>query len=304
MARKYGSQNSSAYGLNGRTPPPHAKSFAALKAKIAAAPLPTSSDNLGKGVVPEVMDQGQTSSCTGHGSSGALAMSAASAGVRFGFEPAVPSPRGIYTLGRRYGSGGSPMPLEDNGADPAMVYVGIEMYGVRASEAPVEKDPADPYGASRNSDCSTLNVNDEPTLLEMEKDLQAIIVGPHVITTSGHALVLDICTALAAGYGVAMGIFVDTEGPLSVEGWDPSSGPLGAPVHPTDPEGGGHWIYIYDYYTDSSGNTVFQWRNSWGTGWGKSGDGLGSAAFVTNDQAGPFIVSEVTAIQKTVAEAV
>ena len=253
---------------------------AILAAISAGAILPAATNN-GPQLGPQ-LDQGPTGSCTGHGTSGACTLSANTAGLPL---PFVPSPRGAYDVGRCIDrtpdQNGNFPPLEDGGSSSDSVCQGVNQWGIRAMSPPTVTDPD---GTVRVSDCSAANINTEPTLGDLVNDDSVHLPTPYSITSTGAQRVTDVKTALAAhgdgtGYAVGITIYADTTGPRSVEEWDPSTGPLDAPNH-ADQAGGYHWVYIYDYYTDSNGNTVFKWRNSWGTFWGVTGNGLGSEAWL------------------------
>lgn len=212
-----------------------------------------------------ILDQGMTGSCTGHGTAQGIYVSFAAAGQPL---PWVPSPAGIYTLGRcieraRTGGGGD---LTDEGAMPADVMEGISRWGVRPIQAPTSD--------GRFSDVTPRDVNDEPQLGDLETDALRLVVGEYRIDETADDVVDQVCAAIAAGIPVGVGIFVDR----AFENWMPGQPPIGAP-NERDPEGGGHWVVLTAYTTDAKGSRVFRVVNSWGDTWADAGTALVSEAW-------------------------
>ena len=206
------------------------------------------------------MDQGGTSSCTGHACAGAIATTLAARGSPIGF---VPSPAGIYTLARAVdrvpGAYGKVPALFDDGAMPSQAWKGINKWGVRPMKAPT------PDG--RNSDADPRTIDAEPLFSDLLLDAKHLFVGDYRIDSEGAQRVTDFCLALDAGYAVTAAVYVDS----AFEAWTGPS-PLGRPDM-TDREGGWHYIYFIGYRTDAAGSRLFRFRNSWGTSWGMDGDG-------------------------------
>lgn len=206
---------------------------------------------------PPVMDQGETSSCVGHGTSGAVFTSLKKAGTPLTF---VPSPRGIYCLARAVDRVDSTQPLTDEGSEPNQAMRAIGEWGVRPIQAPTSD--------GRYSDCEPANVNAEPTLAELEQDAQDCVVGAYAITVTGPTRIEQMRQAIAAGHAVGIGTFVATD----FESWTPDKPAIGA-QNESDPNGGGHWFYAVGYRTAPTGKTEVRIRNSWGSAtWGDNGD--------------------------------
>lgn len=204
---------------------------------------------------PPVKDQGQTGSCTGHGTSGAISTTLRAKGAPLPFEP---SECGIYTVARAVdrtlNAAGVLPPLTDDGAMPNQVMRGIEEWGVRPSRSPA------PDG--RNSDADPATINDEPTLAEIEQDATRILVGDYAIGLFDRVALTK--KALAAGVAVGIGFDVDN----AFEGYASGDAPLSAPGTAL----GGHWVYLVGYSTSASGKAIFIGRNSWAQSWGFAGD--------------------------------
>lgn len=207
-----------------------------------------------------IMDQGSgnrgTSSCTGHGSSQGLYTSFAAAGQPLGF---VPSPLGIYRLGRLKGLPTAGQILRDVGAMPAFVMQGLNEYGIQ---------PMGPFVDGRYSDVSVDNVNVKPSFLDLQIDAKSIVTGEYRIDSQAADAITQICTCISQGIAVGDGFAVD-EG---FENWAPASGPLDL----YDPTKflGNHWIVYtsYDNYSpDAPEKTVLRGPNSWSRSWGSSG---------------------------------
>lgn len=246
-----------------------AKSFERLKFSRAVGKTPYGSALLTK-YAPEVMDQGDTSSCTGHASSGAIFATAGAQGVPLSF---VPSPLGIYTVARAVDriptktTLSAPVPLSDDGAMPNQVWRGITQWGVHPIAAPTSD--------GRYSDAESKTINDEPSFSSLLADRKSMIVREHRIDSVGPSRIIDFCLALDAGMAIAIGVFVDS----AFENWKSGDDPLGLP-NLSDPNGGGHYIYVLGYRTTAAGRRVFRFRNSWGASWGMDGDAEASEIFV------------------------
>lgn len=222
---------------------------------------------------PEVFDQGQTGSCTGHGTATGLATTFAAGGAPL---PWVPSPAEIYRNGRAIDRvrrpDGSLAPLADEGAEPNQVIRAIQALGIRSMRA----RPSD----GRYSDADPATINAEPMLDDLELERLVVPVGERAIAGVGDGAILDqvvdgLRRALAGGFAVGLGVYVDT----AFENWDPQTGPQGA-CDPNDPEGGGHWLCVIGYHTEPTGSTTFQIRNSWSRAWGLAGDIEVTPAFI------------------------
>jgi hypothetical protein len=241
--------------------------FHRLAAKFSGAPA---NDVDLRPFAPAVKDQDGTSSCTGHGTSTAISTAFRKSGTPLPFEP---SEKGIYDLARCIDRMPKPdgrlPPLTDDGAMPNQVMRGIGEWGIR----PRNHQALD----GRNSDCEPSTINREPTFAELETDAVTILLGCYAIRSTGSQRVSEIKQALSNGLPVCVGAFVDT----AFMRWDPKSGPIGAPNW-GDPDGGGHWLCALGHSSTYTGKTAFIVRNSWGTGWGSSGDCEVSEDFIAN----------------------
>lgn len=98
------------------------------------------------------------------------------------------------------------------------------------------------------------------------------------ITSTGTQRIAEVAAALAAGFGVIFGTFVD----MPFERWDPSTGPIDS-IDENDPDGGGHMLCVLAVETDGKGgyNIVFDnwWDESWGIPTGEGGIGKFTARF-------------------------
>lgn len=236
--------------------------FALAKARLAvrSAAAPPASVDLSR-FAPAVMDQGQTGSCEGHSTAGAIFTTLAAQGKPL---PWVPSPAGIYTLARCIDRGASlDAPLQDVGTETPSVIHAIAEYGIR---------PIGELQFGRYSDVSEAPalLNAEPQLDELEADAKTLAIGAYRITSAGSARETDVKLALAAGFAVRIDSFVDT----AFENWSAGDAPFGVP-NESDPNGGGHALYILGYTPD-----YYIVRNSWGQSWGNQGNIQVSHAFV------------------------
>lgn len=242
-----------------RNPPGHIAGVPFAHHRCAAGSTPSFVDL--RVHAPPVKDQNACSSCTGHGTSTGISTTCRAQGRPLAFEP---SERGIYCLARAVDREPG-QSLTDDGAMPNQVMRGIGAWGVRPTQAPTS--------LGDNSDCEPSNVNDEPKLGEIEDGATHLIVGEYVITATGDARVQQLRQALAAGFAVCFGVDVDAA-------FEDYAG--GKPLAAPDPAKilGGHWLCAVGYRTDANGRTIVIFRNSWGLGWGSSGDGEGDEDFI------------------------
>ena len=197
---------------------------------------------------PPVMDQGQTSSCGGHGTAVGVATALAAKGTPL---PFVPSPKGIYDDAR---AAGGESPLADNGIDPATLLTSLVANGVRAIQAPTSD--------GRYSDCDPATINTPETPEQNAAASQDVLVGEYMIDPRDPAFPGLTAACLARGVPVGVGIQAEP-----FESWN-AGAPLGGTADYTQAD---HWVVVLDYYTDTNGNLIFKIRNSWSEGWGDAG---------------------------------
>jgi hypothetical protein len=209
-----------------------------------------------------IMDQGQTGSCTGHGTAQAVYTAWGSLGIP---RPFVPSPAGVYTptrcLDRAAATpAGTPLPaLTDAGGMPADVMLALAKYGVRPIQAPTLD--------GRYSDVDGTNLTYEPNLADLELSGQKIVTGEYRIDETASDFIALIQAAIA-GAKIPCGIAVLVGSKFM--NWNPASGPISSPDDPSSPDSGGHWLSL-DAYDTYSGGVVFSGPNSWSEGFGQSG---------------------------------
>jgi hypothetical protein len=203
---------------------------------------------------PHVFNQNDTGSCTGGSTGPAIYTALLARGTPL---PWVPSPKGIYTLGRAIdrtpNANGSFPPLRDEGAMPNQVMRGISEWGVRRMG---------PFVSGYAYDCDHRNVNEEPNLLELEEDAHHVLLGQYVIRTKGAQRIVDLCSALAAKKPITVAL---AGGSALFQSY--AGGVLPMLHAPLD-----HYVWLYGYTTDAKGKRIFLGRNSWGTGWGEGGN--------------------------------
>ena len=220
-----------------------------------------------------ILDQGQTGSCTGHGSAQAIytAVGAARAGgLDLPAMPWTPSPLGIYRLTRELerqrNPGGTLPPLTDSGAMPSDIMAAVSQFGVR---------PMGPGVEGRNSDCDSASVVLDEPFTSVEASYADLVVGEYRIDETAPDAPEQVCSTIATlSRPVGFGTFVDS----AFMGWRRGDAPLSS-INTNDPNGGGHWIDIDRYETGSGGNfgealngkRIFEVVNSWGLSAGDSG---------------------------------
>ena len=228
---------------------------------------------------PSILDQDGTGSCTAHSICAGVATAAAVAGV----ELALPSPDVEYKvtrgLERALAAPASTLlvPLTDDGAELADAIWAMATAGVCPMGAGV---------GGRHSDVDPATVNDEADLARLEEAATTIVTGDYRIEGSGQNLSDQVAAALAAGFPVYVGFFVDS----AFEALQPGQ-VAGAPDQ-NDPNGGGHAVILTGFSTAADGTRTFTLRNSWGAGWCNGGTCLVGQAWL--DAAWEFWVLDVT----------
>jgi hypothetical protein len=222
---------------------------------------------------PSVQDQCYCGSCVGHGASCGITTAYAVAGrPLFGLgddgHPVPCSPRDGYAGARCLDRNGARVELQDVGTEVLSVVEYANQFGCRRTDAPMtETDPETGAQFEVNSDCVLANVNDEPALLELEEDYAHPVALAHEITSCWTPrFSMDVALALDAGYPVVFGTYVDSAF-LRFRG-----GSVVGAQDRQDPNGGGHSMCILGYRTTPEGKREYLVRNSWGKGWGDSGD--------------------------------
>lgn len=200
------------------------------------------------------LDQGPYGACTGAGSAQALYTTLAARGKPLGF---FPSPREIYTVNRCLERSSSSEPLTDSGAMPTDIITTCTSFGV-VKMGPMAND-------GRNFDVDDTNINAEPDLVQLEESALNLEIGAYRIDETDPSAIDLICGCIVQGVTVGIGFFCDA----AFQAYDG-----GAPVdvvNLNDPNGGGHWVFIDEYSTDSKGNRVLTGVNSWSSTWGANG---------------------------------
>lgn len=225
---------------------------------------------------PDVLDQNATGSCTGGATAAAIATALAAAGKPLGW---VPSPRGIYTNGRAIDRvpmfDGTLPPLIDGGANANQIMRGITEWGVRPMRGPTSD--------GLNYDAEPSNVNNEPTLGELEEEATHLLIGEYDIADGGALRRDEICAAIAGKIPVTVAI---AGGSPAFQAY--TGGIMPALHSPLD-----HYVWIYGFQTAADGTRVFYMRNQWGRSWGENGSAVLSEAAV--DELGDVIALDVSA---------
>jgi hypothetical protein len=144
-------------------------------------------------LAPAVFDQGPTGSCTGHAVACAIKAALGSA------LSWVPSPGGIYRLGRCVDRVSLSEKLTDDGAAPNAVVRGAREWGIHPMVAL----------ADRYSDADPATINAEPTLFELEVDATALVLNPYAILSTGAQRVAELRVALSSGFPATIAIEAD-----------------------------------------------------------------------------------------------
>jgi hypothetical protein len=210
------------------------------------------------------LDQGQTGSCTGHGTAQAIYIAHAAAGKPI---PFFPSPRVAYGIVRVLELARSGDVLTDIGAMPSDLITVVNKWGI----APIGFDSQCPTPDGRESDIWSSadvqggqreNVNDKPSLLDLETAGLRLDTKVARVDEGTVDFGAQIQTLLENKCSLGVGIFVDT---TNFMGWNPAKGPI-TQINVNDPQGGGHWLDLdYTYY--SKGVQIVGGINSWSAEW-------------------------------------
>jgi hypothetical protein len=208
-----------------------------------------------------ILDQNNTSGCTGHGSSQWLEVAYKVAGKPLPFRP---SPGGIYAVTRMLDRAAATDPgqalaaLQDCGGMPSDVIVGVSTFGVRPLVLP------SPLGFQ--SDIDSSNVCAEEKLAQLETAANAILGAARRIEPTAGGFAQTLAAAIQKTGSAGLGIYVDTAFENFAQGAPPVSS-----VNLNDPNVGGHWIAATSFYTLPNGKLVFRGPNSWTPQWGSAG---------------------------------
>jgi hypothetical protein len=227
--------------------------------KFGASPTVPTQASLAKFRAP-IFDQGQTGSCTGHGTAQAVYTSMNAAGSPL---PFVPSPRIIYGTARTLERASASIALTDSGAMPTDLLTVLRTYGI----API--GPMSPDG--RFSDIWSTddvwglatppppNVNVDMDLLDLESSGLRLLTGEYRVDEGASSFGPQLSASIAGMAAGGIGIFVDT----AFMNWNPSTGPIQR-INLADPNGGGHWLSCDYFYTDPQLGLILGGPNSWG----------------------------------------
>ena len=113
----------------------------------------------------------------------------------------------------------------------------------------------------------------EPTVSDLAVAGQDLIAGEYQIPVDDTAPT-TVALCLDAGIPVWLGTFVDT----AFENL--AANDIAQPADQSDPQGGGHAMYISAYRTASDGSFEFRVENSWGSSWADGGAVWASSAWL------------------------
>jgi hypothetical protein len=170
----------------------------------------------------------------------------------------VPSPLTEYAVTRSLERAASVAPgatlpeLTDSGAELADAIEAGATYGI----CPMVWVP---------SDVTPDNITNEPNFEALEVAATRIVTGAYRIDPSDPSASDLMAAAIVAGYPIYAGFFVDS----AFENLGPSD--VAQVPNQSDPNGGGHAVFLAGYRTNAAGAREWLLVNSWGTGWANSG---------------------------------
>lgn len=230
-----------------------------------ASPLPKTFDL--DSFSPPRVDQGASGSCTWGSTSCAIPTAFAAAGEPLGY---TLSQRVGYGATRAYeralglAPGQTVLPdLADTGAELADVMTVLARYGVKPMLVNVTPDGRN-YDLWTDDDVGKPgggNVNEEVDLLDLEQSGQKLITGPYLLNPKTQNASDLIATALVSGIPCETAFFCDS----AFQALNPNQ-VANAPVT-SDPQGGGHAVFLSGFETLTDGNRVFYLTNSWSGSW-------------------------------------
>jgi hypothetical protein len=225
--------------------------------KFGASPAVPRQASLAKYRGP-ILDQGQTGSCTGHGTSQAVYTSCGASGNPL---PFFPSPGITYKVVRVLERADASVPLGDTGAMPSDLLTVLRSFGIAPMQGPTpDGRNSDVWGPA---DAPNPNVNLEPNLLDLETAGLKLVTGEYRVDETNGDAAQQIQASIASNAAAGIGIFIDVRHFMQ---WDPSSGPISL-MNLADPQGGGHWLALDYFYTTNAGLVVFGGPNSWSVTW-------------------------------------
>lgn len=252
MARTFGGINGYGYKQD-----PHGHMATSAHVLLGSASSSPKSFSL-RSNVANILNQFQTSSCTGQATKGAIVtrMNIKSISIP------EPSAGGIYKIGRCIdrlpNADGNLPPLQDEGAMPNQIIRGISEWGVPSEQI-------DPFDSD--------TINNEPDMAEFESASHCVLNGAYRINFTGSRRIDYIKSAIYSGHPPCCAVDVDSD----FENYS-GHGVLSSPN--SNDILGGHYIYMVSYETLSSGLTVVEIVNSWGEEWGDSGFARGDEKFI------------------------
>ena len=216
------------------------------------------------------LDQGGSGTCHSHSAVGAIWTALMAAGKR----PAwVGSPLTLASCtyadvrALQYPAGPLP-PLVDTGAELQDDADALSRWGL----APMGNQIAGRGGISDVPDDVDGQPFHEPVRAQVELAGKELVSGEYSIAVDQSAP-NTVALALDAGIPVWLGVFVDT----AFERLGPTD--IAQPGDQSDPNGGGHALYISGYRTES-GILQFRVENSWGSSWADNGAVWASEAWL------------------------
>jgi hypothetical protein len=234
----------------------------------------TSSENSLANFRYPTLDQGNSGSCTFHGTPQALYVSAAAVGRPL---PFFPSPFIGYGVVRILELADANQSLTDSGAMPSDLITVVNKWGI----APIGFGGQHPTPDGRNSDIWTFadtgdvsqNVLDKPSFLDLETSGLVLPIKPLRVDETSSDFGGQLKAAVDGKIAGGVGIFVDVANFMQ---WNPANGPIKT-IDTSDPQGGGHWLE-FDYYYTFGSELVVGGANSWGDSW-PAGNSNGSPFF-------------------------
>lgn len=249
---------------------------------LGATPLPSSAE----APTPPVIDQGQTSSCTGNSTAVAIQAAQSKAlGLPAGQWSELPSRLQLYYDARAIENNTG----ADDGAAISDIFDAARVVGV-CPESQWPFCTLDADGTPTNPQVITTQPDAEAYRAAAD---QKIVSGAYRITSEGVQRVQDIKAAIAAGHLVVWGTRLD-QAFEELQPGDVWPGVTGADI-------GGHAMFLHAYAPYASG-TKFASRSSWGPDFADNGSAWVSDAAIIDANAQEFwVVAVVDPFAKEVA---
>lgn len=215
---------------------------------------------------PDVVDQAQTSTCFACTPAVALAETLRLAGTPLDWPISMLDLSKIVRGLERAANGDTTVRLTDSGGDPADVITAVSVFGVCAIDCRTADEHARKCDCSPEDPTATppdTRLNDNPTVLGLERDAETLLVGMYALDTidPGLAVRRALASKIIPTFAWCVIDADESAGPDTVLDADPARA-----------VGSNHDTIFVGYRKMPDGSFQYRLQNSWGTLlWGDAG---------------------------------